>query len=104
MRTTITTELDFEGFSIEVDGDYWRGEDEAVTDLTLCRFTIHAETDTNSFSCFDILQGLDRPARLVIERNLFAMPGLVKQLIEDIQTQGDDLQLELDYDPHTKDD
>ena len=33
MRTTITTEMDLgDGIRIEVDGDYWRGEDEDVTD------------------------------------------------------------------------
>ena len=35
-HATITTQLEMDGVSIEFDGDYWRYEDDIVTDLTLC--------------------------------------------------------------------
>lgn len=104
MRITITTEMYFEGFTIEVDGDYWRGEDEDVTDLTLCRLWVYELQGHNKARGHDLLHGLDRPSRLVVERNLFKIPGIAEQLIQDIQTQGEDLHIEPDYDPHTKDD
>ena len=104
MRTTITTEMDFEGFTIEVDGDYWRGEDEAVTDLTLCRLWVYEPQGHNKARGHDLLHGLDRPSRLCVERNLFKIPGIAEQLCRDIATQGEDLQIEPDYDPHTMDD
>ena len=102
-RATITTELDFEGFSIEVDGEYWRYEDEQVTDLTLCRLWVHEPDEEGNTKAFDLLYGLDRPSRLCVERNLFAVPGVVARLIQDIATQGEDLHIEPDYDPHEED-
>lgn len=105
MRTTITTEMDLgDGIRIEVDGDYWRGEDEDVTDLTLCRLWVYEPQGHNKARGHDLLHGLDRPSRLCVERNLFKIPGIAEQLCRDIATQGEDLQIEPDYDPHTKDD
>lgn len=99
MRTTITTEMDFEGFTIEVDGDYWRGEDEDVTDLTLCRLWVYEPQGHNKARGHDLLHGLDRPSRLCVERNLFKIPGIAEQLCRDIAAQGEDLHIEPDYDP-----
>ncbi len=96
MRTTITTELDFEGFSIEVDGEYWRYEDEQVTDLTLCFLWIEGPDSTGKTRRYDLLKGLDRPSLLCVERNLFKIPGIVERLCADIATQGDDMHLEPD--------
>ena len=96
MRTTITTEMDFEGFTIEVDGDYWRGEDEDVTDLTLCRLWVYEPQGHNKARGHDLLHGLDRPSRLCVERNLFKIPGIAEQLCRDIATQGEDLHIEPD--------
>ena len=98
-HATITTELDFDGFSIEVDGDYWRYEDENVQDLTLCHLWIHEPDETGNTKAFDLLHGLDRPSRLCVERNLFAVPSVVARLIQDIAAQGEDLHIEPDYDP-----
>lgn len=99
MRTTITTEMDFEGFNIEVDGDYWRGEDEDVTDLTLCRLWVYEPQGHNKARGHDLLHGLDRPSRLCVERNLFKIPGIAEQLCRDIATQGEDMHLETEQDP-----
>lgn len=99
MRTTITTEMDFEGFTIEVDGDYWRGEDEDVTDLTLCRLWVYEPQGHNKARGHDLLHGLDRPSRLCVERNLFKIPGIAEQLCRDIATQGEDMHLEPEQDP-----
>jgi len=103
-RATITTELDFEGFSIEVDGEYWRYEDEQVTDLTLCCLWMHHADDQGIYATYDLLRNLDKDARLQVERNLFAVPGVVDRLATDIAAQGEDLHIEPDYDPHTEDD
>lgn len=99
MRTTITTEMDFEGFTIEVDGDYWCGEDEAVTDLTLCRLWVYEPQGHNKARDHDLLHGLDRPSRLCVERNLFKIPGIAEQLCRGIATQGEDMHLEPEQDP-----
>ena len=91
MRVTITTEMDLgDNLRIEVDGDYWRDEDENVQDLTLCRLWVHE---------MDLLHGLDRTARLCIERNLFKLTSLTKRLCDDIATQGDEMHLEPEQDP-----
>tara|TARA_R110000868_G_C10896172_1_gene763969 strand:+ start:563 stop:880 length:318 start_codon:yes stop_codon:yes gene_type:complete len=103
-RATITTELDFEGFSIEVDGEYWRYEDEQVTDLTLVYLWVHEPDETGNTKAFDLLRNLDKDARLQVERNLFAVPGVVERLAQDIAAQGEDLHIEPDYDPHTEED
>jgi hypothetical protein len=103
MRTTITTEMDFDGFSIEVDGDYWRGEDENVTDLTLVCLYMHHVDDQGLYATYNLLKGLDRSSRLCVERNLFAVPGVAERLCADIATQGEDLFDEPDYDPHEED-
>lgn len=99
MHTTITTEMDFEGFTIEVDGDYWRNEDENVTDLTLCHLWVYEPQGHNKARGHDLLHGLDRPSRLVVERNLFKIPGIAERLCADIATQGEDMHLELEQDP-----
>ena len=105
MRITITTEMDLgDTLRIEVDGDYWRGEDENVTDLTLCHVWVHVPDETGKGYMTDLLHGLDRPARLCVERNLFKLPGLTERLYSDIETQGDDMHLEPDFDPHTLED
>ena len=63
MRTTITTEMDLgDGIRIEVDGDYWRGEDEYVTDLTLFRLWVYEPQGHNKARGHDLLHGLDRQA------------------------------------------
>jgi len=96
--------MDFEGFSIEVDGDYWRDEpDEKVTDLTLCFLWIHEPDETGKTRAYDLLKGLDRPSRLQVERNLFAVPNVVERLCADIEAQGEDLFDEPDFDPHEED-
>ena len=95
-RATITTELDFEGFSIEVDGEYWRYEDEQVTDLTLVCLWMHHADDQGIYATYDLLRHLDKAARLQVERNLFAVPGVVARLIQDIAAQGEDLHIEPD--------
>jgi len=99
-HATITTELDFEGFSIEVDGEYWRYEDEQVTDLTLVCLWMHSVDDQGIYATYDLLRNLDKDARLQVERNLFAVPGVVDRLAADIVAQGEDLHIEPDYDPH----
>ena len=105
MRTTITTQMPMYDLVAEVDGDYWRGEDEKVQDLTLCFLWAPGVDKAGNPRQVDLLQGLDRPARLVIERNLFgSSPDVVETLIQDIEMQGEDLFDEPDFDPHTKDD
>lgn len=103
-HATITTQMDLESVSIEVDGDYWRYEDENVQDLTLCRLWVHYTDETGKTRNYDLLQGLDRPSRLVVERNLFKIHNIEEQLCRDIAALGEDLHIEPDYDPHTKDD
>jgi len=98
-HATITTQLDLEGVSIEVDGDYWRYEDENVQDLTLCFLWVHHTDETGRMRSYDLLQGLDRPSRLVVERNLFKIPGIAERLCDDIEAQGEDLHIEPDYSP-----
>ena len=100
MRTTITTEMDLgDNLRIEVDGDYWRYEDETVQDLTLCRLWVYEPDETGQEYATDLLHGLDKSARLCVERNLFKLTSLTKRLCEDIATQGDDMHLEPQQDP-----
>ena len=98
-HATITTQLEMDGVSIEFDGDYWRYEDDIVTDLTLCFMRVTTTDENGKTWVFDLLQGLDKPARNCVERNLFKIPGLVQALVHDIATQGEDLHIEPDYDP-----
>jgi hypothetical protein len=99
-HATITTELDLgDSLRIEVDGDYWRYEDEIVQDLTLCRLWVYEPDREGPLYTTDLLHGLDRPSRLIIERNLFKLPGLTKLLCENIAALGEDLHIEPDYDP-----
>jgi hypothetical protein len=102
-HATITTQLDLDGVSIEVDGDYWRNEDESVQDLTLCFLWVHHTDETGKPRAYDLLHGLGRPSRLVVERNLFKIPGIAERLCADIATQGEDLHIEPDYDPKMDD-
>jgi hypothetical protein len=99
-RATITHTIDLE-VEAEIDGDYWRYEDEKVQDLTLCALYAYAPA---SGARHDLMLGLDRPSRLIVERNLFKLAGMSKRLCDDIEIMGEDLQIELDFDPHTKDD
>lgn len=95
-HATITTELDFDGFKIEVDGDYWRYEDESVQDLTLVSLWIYERNGPGKTKAFDLLWGLDRASRLQVERNLFAVPGVAERLCKDIEALGEDLHIEPD--------
>jgi hypothetical protein len=99
-HATITTNLYIgDSVLIEVDGDYWRYEDEKVTDLTLCRLFIYETDDTGQSYGTEILHGLDRPSRLAVERNLFRLNGMTERLCRDIEAQGEDLHIEPDHDP-----
>jgi len=102
-HATITTALELDGVSIEVDGDYWRYEDEAVQDLTLCHLWVNHTDETGKTRSYDLLQGLDRPSRLVVERNLFKIHNITQVLCEDIEALGEDLHIEPDYDPKMDD-
>jgi len=96
-HATITTELDLgDNLRIEVDGDYWRYKDETVQDLTLCRLWVYEPDETGQEYATDLLHGLDRPARLCVERNLFKLTSLTKRLCKDIETLGEDLHIEPD--------
>lgn len=90
---TITTTFDLE-LECEIDGDYWRGEDENVTDLTLC-FLYAYEARPNT-ARYDLLQGLDRPSRLIIQRNLFKLAGMSERICKEIEAIGEDLHIEPD--------
>ena len=94
-HATITTTFDLE-LECEVDGDYWRYEDESVQDLTLC--ALYAYEPQIGGLRHDLLQGLDRPSRLVVERNLFKISNIEEQLCRDIEALGEDLQIEPDHD------
>ena len=101
MRATLTVQMPIYDLIAEIDGDYWRNEpDEKVHDLTLC-FLWAAGINKEGRPCqVDLLQGLDRPARLVLERNLFrSSPDMVKTLCDDIETMGEDMHLEPEQDP-----
>lgn len=98
-HATITTNMDLESVSIEVDGDYWRYEDENVQDLTLCHLWVNHTDETGKTRSYDLMQGLDRPSRLVVERNLFKIAGMSERIIKDIEAIGEDLHIEPDYDP-----
>ena len=104
-RATITTQMPMYDLVAEVDGEYWRNEpDEKVIDLTLCFIWVPGVDKSGNLRQIDLLQGLDRPARLQIERNLFgSSPEVLEILIQDIEMQGEDLHIESDYDPHEED-
>ena len=95
-HATITTTFDLESVSIEVDGDYWRYEDENVQDLTLCHLWVNHTDETGKTRSYDLMQGLDRPSRLVVERNLFKIAGMSERIIKDIEAIGEDLHIEPD--------
>jgi hypothetical protein len=92
-HATITTTFDLE-LECEIDGDYWRYEDESVQDLTLC--FLYAYEPRPSTARYDLLQGLDRPSRLIIQRNLFKIAGMSERIIKDIEAIGEDLHIEPD--------
>ena len=96
--TTTITDLEIE---IEIDGDYWRYEDEKIQDLTLCAFYVYEPWPGTARH--NLLQGLDRPSRLVVERNLFKIAGMTQRVCEDIEHMGEDLHIEPDYDPKMDD-
>jgi hypothetical protein len=95
-HATITTELDLE-IDAEIDGDYWRYEDEKIQDLTLCALYVYEPWPGTARH--DLLKGLDRPSRLCVERNLLAIAGMTKRVCEDIEALGEDLHIEPDHDP-----
>ena len=95
MRTTITHTIDLE-VEAELDADYWRDEDEKIQDLTLCALHAYAPA---SGARHDLLLGLDRPSRLIVERNLLKLAGMSKRLCDDFETLGDDMHLETEQDP-----
>jgi hypothetical protein len=99
----ITTQFELDGVSIEVDGDYWRYEDESVQDLTLCHLWVHHIDEKGITRSYDLLKGLDRPSRLIVERNLFKIHNIEELLCRDIEAQGEDLHIEPDYDPKMDD-
>ena len=99
-HATITTILDLD-IEAEIDGDYWRYEDEKIQDLTLCAFYVYEPWPGTARH--DLLQGLDRPSRLVVERNLLKIAGMSERIIQDIEHMGEDLHIEPDYDPHEED-
>jgi len=98
-HATITTQLELDGVSIEVDGDYWRYEDEKVQDLTLCFLWVNFTDEIGNTRSYDLLKDLDRPSRLIVERNLFKIPGIAERLCADIEAQGEDMHLETEQDP-----
>jgi len=95
-HATITTQLELDGVSIEVDGDYWRYEDENVQDLTLCFLWVNFTDETGNTRSYDLLKDLDRPSRLIVERNLFKIGNIEEQLCRDIEAIGEDLHIEPD--------
>lgn len=95
MRTTITHTIDLE-LEAEFDADYWRNEDEKIQDLTLCVLYAYAPA---SGARHDLLLGLDRAARLIVERNLLKLADMSKRLCDDFEALGDDMHLETEQDP-----
>lgn len=96
MRTTITHTIDLE-LEAEFDADYWRNEDEKIQDLTLC--ALYAYEPRPGTARHDLLLGLDRPSRLIVERNLLKLAGMSKRLCDDFEALGDDMHLETEQDP-----
>lgn len=99
MRTTITHTIDFEGMSIEWDAEYVRGSDAPIQDLDLVFIWMHETDDTGIYRAYDLIKNISHEAKLIIEKNILSIPGVEKRLIEEMQSMGEELFLEPDYDP-----
>ena len=103
MRTTITHAIDFEGLSVEFDAEYVRGSDAPIQDLDLCFIWMHEKDETGVYRAYDLIKNISHEAKLIIEKNILSIPGVETRLIEEMQSMGEELFLEPDYDPKMDD-
>ena len=103
MRTTITHAIDFEGLSIEWDAEYVRGSDAPIQDLDLVFIWMHEKDETGVYRAYDLIKNISHEAKLIIEKNILSIPGVETRLIEEMQSMGEELFLEPDYDPKMDD-
>lgn len=99
MRTTITHTIDFDGVSMEWDAEYVRGSDEPIQDLNLAFIWMHETDETRIYRAYDLIKNISLEAKLIIEKNILSIPGVETRLIDEMQSVGEDIYIEPDYDP-----
>lgn len=96
MRTTITHTIDFEGLSIEWDAEYVRGSDECIEDLDLCFIWMHEKDETGVYRSYDLIKDISFEAKIIIQKNILAIPGVSHRLCDEMAEMGHELFQELD--------